>query len=144
MADAVAKIETLKVFIKEEKTSSEELNKLLFVKQSEVEKLKEEIESKVQEHTDYKKEMLRAINQTKEETKAVKKKQEKRDSERDGKRKVIVFSSVKALFSRVNVIQIFLLIKLSAFPPSLSHIKLTNFILELKTCKASCLEWHRV
>jgi hypothetical protein len=88
MADVVAKIETLKVFIKEEKTSSEELNKLLLVKQSEVEKLKEEIESKVQEHTDYKKEMLGAINQAKEETKAVKEKQEKKDSERDGKRQV--------------------------------------------------------
>jgi uncharacterized HAD superfamily protein len=93
MTDEVAKMETQRAFVQEEKTRSEEVNKLLLVRQSEVEKLREEIERKLQEHTDYKKEMLMAINQTREETKAVKDKQEKRDLERVGKRQVIILST---------------------------------------------------
>jgi uncharacterized HAD superfamily protein len=107
MADLVAKMETLRDLIQEEKTRSEEVNKLLLVRQSEVEKLRKEVESKLQEHADYKKEMLMAINQTREETKAVKEKQEKRDLERDGKRQVIILSTVKALLSGVSVLFIF-------------------------------------
>ncbi|XP_021942021.1 coiled-coil domain-containing protein 186-like isoform X2 [Zootermopsis nevadensis] len=90
MADEEAKMETLRSFIQEEKTILEEVNKFLMVRQSEVKKLREETERKLQEHTDYKKEMLMAVNQTREETKAVKEKQEKRDLERDGKRQEIM------------------------------------------------------
>lgn len=94
MADEEAKMETLRSFIQEEKTILEEVNKFLMVRQSEVKKLREETERKLQEHTDYKKEMLMAVNQTREETKAVKEKQEKRDLERDGKRQVIISNSL--------------------------------------------------
>jgi len=76
--------------MEEEKARSEHMKALLLVRQSEVEELKEEVERKLKEHADYKKEMLMKINQTKEETEVVKEKQKQRDSERDAKRQVIV------------------------------------------------------
>lgn len=82
--------ETLRSIIEDEKIQSEELNRLLFVKQSEVEKLKEEVERILEEHTDYKKQVLAELNQKREEIKGVKKQREEMDSERDRKRQVIV------------------------------------------------------
>jgi hypothetical protein len=89
-AEEVRKMETLSVFVEEKKTRLEEVSKLLLVKQSEVGQLKKEVERKLKEHADFKKEMLLAVNKTREEIKIVKEKREKRDSERDKKRKVIV------------------------------------------------------
>jgi len=82
--------ETLRSILEDEKIQSEELNRLLFVKQSEVEKLKEEVERKLEEHTDYKKQVSVELNQKREEIKAVKKQREEMDCERDRKRQVIV------------------------------------------------------
>jgi hypothetical protein len=76
--------------VEEKKTRLEEASKLLLVKQSEVEKLRKEVERKHKAHADFKKEMLMAVNKTREEIKIVKEKREKRDSERDKKRQVIV------------------------------------------------------
>jgi len=82
--------ETLRSIIQDEKIQSEELNRLLFVKQSEVEKLKEEVERKLEEHTDYRKQVLVELNQKREEIQAVKKQREEMDCERDRKRQVII------------------------------------------------------
>jgi len=82
--------ETLRSTIEYEKIQTEELNRLLFVKQSEVEKLKEEVERKLEEHTDYKKQVSMELNQKREEIKTVKKQREEMDCERDRKRQVIV------------------------------------------------------
>ena len=80
--------ETLRSIIEDEKIQSEELNRLLLVNQSEVEKLKEEVERKLEEHTDYKKEVLVESNQKREEIKTLKEKREEMDCERDRKRQV--------------------------------------------------------
>jgi hypothetical protein len=89
-ADEVEKMETLSVLVEEKKIRLEEASKLLLVKQSEVGKLKEEVERKHKEHADFKKEMLMAVNITREEIQIVKEKRKKTDSDRDKKRQVIV------------------------------------------------------
>jgi len=88
--DEAKKEETLRSVIEYERIQSEELNRLLFVKQSEVEKLKEEIERKLEEHADYKKQVSVELNQKREEIKVVKKQREEMVCERDRKRQVIV------------------------------------------------------
>jgi hypothetical protein len=88
VTDEEKRIEILRAFIEDEKTKSKEVDSLLLVKQSEVGKLKEEVERKLKEHTDYKKKVLEALNQKREEIKAVKEKREEIDSERDRKRQV--------------------------------------------------------
>lgn len=82
--------ETLQSIIEDEKIQSEKQKGLLLVKQSEVEKLKEEVERKHKEYGDYKKQFLVESNQKRQEIKAVKKQQEEMDCERDRKRQVIV------------------------------------------------------
>jgi hypothetical protein len=89
-ADEVEKLETLSDLVEEKKRRLEEVSRLLLVKQSEVGKLKEEVERKHKEHADFKKEMLMAVNKTREEIKIVKEKRRKMDSERDKKRQVVV------------------------------------------------------
>ncbi|XP_023702685.1 ankycorbin isoform X2 [Cryptotermes secundus] len=89
-ADEVEKMESLSILVEEKKTRLEEASKLLVVKQSEVGKLKKEVERKHKEHADIKKEMLMAVNKTREETKIVKEEREKRDSEHDKKRQEIM------------------------------------------------------
>lgn len=89
-ADEVEKMESLNILVEEKKTRLEEAGKLLLVKQSEVGKLKKEVERKHKEHADIKKEISMAVNKTREEIKIVKEEREKRDSEHDKKRQVIV------------------------------------------------------
>lgn len=94
----------LRSIIEDEKIQSEELNSLFFVKQSEVEKLKEEVERKLEEHTDYKKQMLDELNQKRDEINAMKKQREEMDCESDRKRQVTVNSFIHIYSPSFNYI----------------------------------------
>jgi hypothetical protein len=82
--------DTLRSIIEDEKIQSEELNRFLLIKQNEVEKLKEEVERKLEERADYEKQFLVESNQKRQEIKSVKEQREEMDCERDKKRQVIV------------------------------------------------------